>query len=137
MARRAGALMIVATMSLAAASLCQAHHSGAMFDHTQLVKYQGTVKSWQWINPHSWLTLVVPAANSDVQEIKFEIGSPSTLFRSGWRVDSFKPGDVVRIYAYPRKDGASGGMMVTATTAEGQELQWLPAEQTRDAKVIN
>ncbi|MEO6339511.1 MAG: DUF6152 family protein, partial [Caulobacteraceae bacterium] len=36
-----------------------AHHSFAMFDNTKEVTLVGTVKSFQWTNPHSWLQVVV------------------------------------------------------------------------------
>lgn len=135
--RTAMSIVIGVSVLLFLDSFAMAHHSGAMFDHTQLVKYRGVVKTWEWTNPHSFLTLLIVDANGLQQEVKFEIGSPSTLFRSGWRIDSFKSGDNVSLYAYPRKDASAGGMMVTATTAQGAQLQWLPSAQTQDARVVN
>lgn len=112
-----------------------AHHSGTMFDDTKLVKYEGTVKTWQWSNPHSFLYLLIKDANGVEQTFQFETGSPNTMFRNGWRKDSFKAGDKIGIYAYPLKAGV-GGMMVTARTVSGEALQWLPAAATAKAKII-
>src|SRR5689334_6860480 len=36
-----------------------AHHSFAMFDASQLVSLEGTVKEFQWTNPHAWIILTV------------------------------------------------------------------------------
>jgi hypothetical protein len=36
-----------------------AHHSFAMFDAEQTVTLQGTVKEFEWTNPHSWLRIMV------------------------------------------------------------------------------
>ncbi len=36
-----------------------AHHSFAMFDKTQTVILAGTVRSFQWTNPHSYIVVVV------------------------------------------------------------------------------
>jgi hypothetical protein len=36
-----------------------AHHSFAMFDDTKTVTLQGTVKEFEWVNPHSWLRVTV------------------------------------------------------------------------------
>jgi hypothetical protein len=122
---------------LAAALLCcvvpvLAHHSTAMFDHTQERTVQGTVKTWQWTNPHSWLQLMAPDANGTVVEQGFEVGSPNTLFRNGWRADTFKPGDKVTIIAYPRKDGSVGGLLVAAKRPDGSWLTWL-SQSSRNA----
>ena len=130
-------LLISATCTLALlTSAAQAHHSGAMFDDTKLVRYEGTVQKWEWENPHSFLYLQIVDSEGKSQVWQFETGSPNTMFRNGWRKDTFLPGDKVGIYAYPLKEGV-GGMMVTARTAKGQALQWLPAGATAKAKIIN
>jgi hypothetical protein len=37
-----------------------AHHSGAMFDEKQLLSLTGTVREFQWHNPHCYIQLVAP-----------------------------------------------------------------------------
>jgi ABC-type nitrate/sulfonate/bicarbonate transport system substrate-binding protein len=127
-----GGLVVAAWL---AAPVASAHHSGAMFDEGKLVKYQGTVKTWQWSNPHSFLYLLIKDAAGKEVSYQFETGSPNTMFRNGWRKDTFKPGDKVGIYAYPLRQGV-GGMMVTARSARGEALQWLPASATAKAVVV-
>jgi hypothetical protein len=126
----AGLLALVCTTTVSA------HHSGAMFDSSKMVRFEGTVEEWEWANPHSFLYLMIKGPDGQEKRYQFETGSPNTMFRNGWRHDSFKLGDRVGIYAYPLKEGV-GGMMVTAKTATGQALQWLPAEATAKATVIN
>ena len=48
--------MIAAALFVAPAG---AHHSFAMFDATKNVTLQGTVKEFEWTNPHSWLRVNV------------------------------------------------------------------------------
>ena len=48
------------------------------------------------------------------------MGSPNTLVRDGFRKDSFKPGDKVRVIAAPRRDGTVGGLFLCARTVEGK-----------------
>jgi len=109
------------------ASPAFAHHSAAMFDHTKIIPLEGTVKSWQWINPHSWLEVVIPDGKGATTDASFEIGSPNTLYRNGWRHDSFKPGDHVKITYEPRIDGKPGGQLYTAQPQGAAEpLSWLP-----------
>lgn len=99
-----------------------AHHSVAMFDHSKRVTVEGTVKEWQWTNPHAWLQVLAPDASGAQVEQGFEVGSPNTLVRDGFKKDSFKPGDKVKVFAAPRRDGTVGGMYICAKTAQGQWL---------------
>ena len=39
-----------------------AHHSFAMFDAEKKMTLDGTVKEFQWTNPHSWILLTVSDA---------------------------------------------------------------------------
>ena len=39
-----------------------AHHSYAMFDMSKTVTLQGTIRDFQWTNPHSWIWIDVPDA---------------------------------------------------------------------------
>jgi uncharacterized protein DUF6152 len=51
--------------SLAALAACAsalpalAHHSFAMFDSDKTLTMTGTVKEFEWTNPHSWLRVMV------------------------------------------------------------------------------
>jgi hypothetical protein len=60
-----------------------AHHSVAMFDLTQSVTIQGTVKEFQFTNPHSWLQVMVTGADGKAVEWAFEAQGPSSLLRVG------------------------------------------------------
>jgi hypothetical protein len=105
---------------LACSGTVWAHHSVAMFDLTKEVTVDGTVKEWQWTNPHAWLQVLVTDSTGTEVEQGFEVGSPNTLVRDGFRKDSFKPGDKVRVIAAPRRDGTVGGLFLCARTVEGK-----------------
>ncbi len=117
-------------MVLVSASLCAlvaaapafAHHSGAMYDNTKSVDLKGTIKEFNWTNPH--LTIVVDAAGPDgkVQSWDIEGGSPNTLVKSGWRKSSFKMGDKVTITIHPMRNGTPGGSFMKAVLADGSPL---------------
>jgi hypothetical protein len=70
-----------------------AHHSFAMFDNEKTVTLEGTVKEFQWTNPHSWVQLMVtdPATGKAV-EWSIEAGSPNGLERQGWTRHAAKEG---------------------------------------------
>jgi hypothetical protein len=98
-----------------------AHHSFATFDMTKQFTITGTVKEFQWQNPHIWLYLVVKDAEQ-TQEWAVEGGSVVGLKREGWSKDTFKPGDKVSITIHPKRDGSLGGSFVEGITADGKKL---------------
>ena len=57
--KRAVAALVGISMLLIASSAL-AHHSRAMFDQTKQVTLVGTVKEFQWTNPHCWIQVLVP-----------------------------------------------------------------------------
>ncbi len=114
----------VCALVLAAAPLgAQAHHSYAMFDRSKTVTLNGTIRQFQWTNPHSWIQLTVPSeAGTGTDEWSIEMGSPFELLRVGWTSTSVKAGDKVSIQIHPVKDGSKGGGFVSGTDAAGHEL---------------
>ena len=107
--------------ALARMPAASAHHSFAMFDRTKEVQLDGTVKDWQFTNPHSWLQLLV-LENGNPVEYGIEGSSVNTLLRIGWGPKSFKPGDKVSIVINPLRDGRKGGSFVKATLPDGRIL---------------
>lgn len=55
---------------------CAAHHSFAMFDMKRTVTLHGTVKQFQWSNPHCYIQLLVPAQGTSA-EWSIEMSSKS------------------------------------------------------------
>jgi hypothetical protein len=98
-----------------------AHHSFAMFDSEKETVVEGTVREFQWTNPHSWIQVVVMEEGKAV-EYSIEADSPNILSRRGWSKASFAPGDRVKITIHPMKDGSKGGSFVTAILASGKTL---------------
>ncbi len=96
-----------------------AHHSDAMFDHEQVRELSGTVKEFQFTNPHTWVQLSVKDANGKVVEWSLEWGSPNQLGRQGIRPSTFAVGTVVTIRANPMRDGTPGGAFIGARFADG------------------
>jgi hypothetical protein len=113
--------------AVAMVSVSMAHHSGAMFDHSKVVTYQGTVKEFQYTNPHSWLQVMVPGPDGKAVEWGFEAEGPSTLKRVGINLSTFKPGEKVTVVANPMKDGRPAGAWITVTTADGKVYSARPA----------
>src|SRR5262245_28936701 len=99
-----------------------AHHSAAGIDRTKTVTVEGTVKSFKWGNPHSWLEVDVPNAKGGTDLWNFEMNPPAYLVRSGWKSSSVKAGDKVKVTGRPFMSGEPGGLIVSVTLSNGQVL---------------
>ena len=74
-----------------------AHHAiSAEFDTTKPIKFEGTVKSVDWMNPHMYVNIEAVENGKSVL-YSVEGGPPNALFRQGWRPDSLKVGDKVQV----------------------------------------
>jgi len=113
----------VALVALAAITPAFAHHSDAMFDSSKEVTLNGTVKEFQYTNPHSWIQLVVAGANGAAPvEWSIETQAPIVLLRAGIKPTSLQPGDKISLKMHPLKDGAPGGSLVEVKKADGTTL---------------
>jgi len=98
-----------------------AHHSGAMFDHTQLIEVTGVVKQFQYTNPHSWLIIDVTNEDGSVTTWGFEAEGPSSLMRAGIRRSDLPPGTEITIRGNPILDGRPAAAWFDAVV-DGQSL---------------
>jgi hypothetical protein len=102
--------------------VASAHHSFAQFDQNKAFVLKGTVKSWEFTNPHSWLQLVCVQNGQEV-EYSVEGASVSTLVRRGWSRTTFKVGDKVTIEIYPSRDASKKeGALLKATFEDGRTI---------------
>ena len=113
----------LALMALAAFAMpAVAHHSFAMFDANKTMTVEGSVKEFHWTNPHSWIFVMVPNAQGQLEEWAIELGSPSGLVRQGWEPKTVTPGMKVKVLLRPLKDGKVGGQFLQITLPDGKTL---------------
>jgi hypothetical protein len=109
-------------VAAAVAARLYAHHSGAMFDYDKSVTLAGTVKQFQWTNPHCWIELSVAGSNG-TEDWSVEMGAPLQLYQGGWKPGTLKPGDEIKVVVRPTRDGTTkAGLFVSATRADGSAL---------------
>ena len=99
-----------------------AHHSFDMFDMTKQITITGTIKDFQWTNPHTWTWVEVPNERGGVDAWGIEGMSPNYLGRRGWNKHTLNPGDKVTITIYPLKGAQKGGTFLHATLSDGHEV---------------
>jgi hypothetical protein len=125
-------LLVLAMATLTGSAL--AHHSAAMFDMSKTVTVTGTVREFQYTNPHSWLQVLVTDSDGKTVEWGFETEGPSTLLRVGIKAKTFQPGDKVTIVGNPMRDGRPAGNWISATKADGTVYNLRPGRPAPDAK---
>jgi hypothetical protein len=115
-------ICMLASLAIAAAVLVTpvwAHHSGAGFNSTEVVELKGTIKEFQFKNPHTWVQVLVPDANGKVTEWSLEWGSPNSLGRQGYRPSTFPAGAKVTVRLNPMKNGSPAGGFIAAKFEDG------------------
>src|ERR1700684_2913235 len=115
-------LAAVALTIFFGASPVMAHHSFDMFDMTKQVTLTGTIKDFQWTNPHTWTWIDVPNDKGGVDTWGIEGMSPNFLGRRGWTKHPLNPGDKVTVTIAPLKEGKMGGTFLHATLPDGKEM---------------
>ena len=119
---RTAGFIVVAVAALA--TNLQAHHSFAMFDHEKKISVSGTLKEFEYTNPHCWLHITAADASTGrTADWSFEMGSVGQVAAQGWKADTVKAGDKLTIDAYPMKDGSRGGQYLSATLADGRSFK--------------
>lgn len=113
-------VLALAVAAMAAPTL--AHHSFSMFDMKKEATLKGTVRDYQWTNPHIWVQVLVTGDDGKTVEWSIEGNSPSTLSRQGWSKRSLKAGDAVTVVMHPLRDGTSGGSVVKVLGPDGQQI---------------
>jgi hypothetical protein len=109
-------------LSVVAVAMCApafAHHSFAMFDAEKKMTAEGTVKEFQWTNPHSWIVIMVRNQAGTDEQWALELGSPGDLARAGWLPKTLTPGMRVTATLHPLKDGSNGGQFMAIVLPNG------------------
>jgi hypothetical protein len=120
MTRKAFGLAGIAAVLFAAPAV--AHHAFAMFDQSKVLYMSGTVKQFEFVNPHAWLHVAVVNDKGDMLTWSFEGGSPSQLVSLGWSQDHPRIGEMIEVGFRPMKDGSRGGQLMSVKFPSGQKV---------------
>jgi hypothetical protein len=136
-------LLILAGIGLVFAHGVAAHHSQSEFDFKLNVDVEGKVTKVDWRSPHA--RLYVDAVNEKGETVNwdFELPSPTTLMRRGWKRDSLKVGDQVKVngararnfpniaYARSIRDSKGNALFTGITQIQEPEPPSARSEQER------
>ena len=118
-----GAIVFCAVVIVAA------HHGQAgLFDESRLIELKGSVKQWNFINPHPILVLDAPDDKGVRKDwdVYFGPGAVPSLRRQGFTPDTFKVGEIVIVKGHPATSGTPGvdvlGKDTGVTRADGRSV---------------
>src|SRR3974390_117291 len=77
------------------------HHSTAAFDTSQVIKIEGTITQFRWINPHASIKIDGGTGHG---LWTIEMTAPNVLINDGWTRDALQTGHKVTIYANPLRN---------------------------------
>ena len=106
-----------------------AHHSeAAEYDSTKPVKVSGTIKKFEWMNPHIWFYVDVKDKDGKITTWGFSGGPPGMLLRRGITKDVLKIGAEVNVEGSRAKDGSNNASGRKVTFADGRNVFTASAE---------
>jgi hypothetical protein len=104
-----------------------------MYDTAETVLIEGTVRSFDWTNPHCWLYITVTDEADQTLEWSLELGSTASLIRGGWRPRTVMPGDAVSVSFHPLQEelrslseGRLVGLFSAITLPDGTHIGDVP-----------
>jgi hypothetical protein len=106
-----------------------AHHSTAAFDNSRVVKLEGTITQFRWINPHASIKIDATSEGDEPDGVwTIEMTAPNVLINEGWTRTALQVGDKVTMFVNPLRnkvvlnDGSTGSLYVGVILADGNKL---------------
>jgi hypothetical protein len=128
MNRRSLTLLVGFCAAILGLPSAQAHHSVVSeYDTDKVITIDGQIQSVQLGNPHSHLTIRVPAANGGSTLWQSELASLGFLYRAGWTATSLTIGEHVRLIGAPSRRSATEMRVTSVIKQDGTRLATVPA----------
>ena len=120
MANRWSVLFVVGSLFMALGLTAAAHHGQAgVFDETRTVDLTGTVKQWNFVNPHPVLVLEVrnEKGTMEVWDVYFGPSAVSFQRRQGFTPQTFRVGETIVVRGHPATAPGTRGVDVWGKAA--------------------
>ena len=118
------------TMSIAAAVAILlgtggvlAHHGGNLYDTSKpLVLKDARITKFEWGTPHNQIYFDAKNEKGETQQWVASTEPAGVMLERGWTRRSLKDGDIVTVYIFAAKNGATVGNLQKIVLADGKEL---------------
>jgi hypothetical protein len=123
MTHRTRQLLSLAALACTISNPSIAHHSQAMFEMSKCITIEGTVRTFEYGFPHSWLWVVVSRDNAPAIWA-FEAAAPAQMIEINkrWARTIVKKGDKITVQYSPNKDGGNSGALHSLLLPDGTKL---------------
>jgi len=108
---------------LAATTPLSAHHSTTMYNMANPSTVTGTVKRFEWTNPHAYIYLEVKGDDGKMVEWEVEMMSLNHLKGYGWSRSTVKEGDVITCTGGAAKSGAPAMLSSLVKLGDGRMIK--------------
>jgi hypothetical protein len=99
-----------------------AHHSNSAFYVVKIIELKGVITKWEWMNPHTFISLSVDDGQGGKVEWTVEGRAPGVLRRAGWERTTLQVGETVTVHCSPAKDNSRVCLTARVTKADGTIL---------------
>lgn len=101
-----------------------AHHSFSYhFDDSRTISFEGVIKEFRLINPHSHLLLDVTDEAGVTREWDCELPSANAMRRDGWTDEVFLPGQAIRITGSAARHSETSCAYDLGVFADGSQIE--------------
>jgi DNA/RNA endonuclease YhcR with UshA esterase domain len=116
-------LLAACLATLAPVMPVSAHHSTAMYDMANPVTVTGTVKRFEWTNPHAFIFLDVTDEKGQTVEWEVEMMSLNHLRSYGWMRTTVKAGDRIICTGGRARSGAPSMISALIELPDGRKIR--------------
>jgi hypothetical protein len=119
-------LLVVLTVVLMAGGMtARAHHSfAATYDENKTVKVEGSLVQFLFRNPHSFVHIMAPDENGQMQRWAVEWGGTGQLGQQGVTRETLRPGDDVVITGNPGRNPADHRVRMVSLRRNSDGFGW-------------
>ncbi|HKE86313.1 MAG TPA: DUF6152 family protein [Vicinamibacterales bacterium] len=115
--------LLITGLGVLVGSRLSAHHSTAMYDMANPVTVKGSVKRFEWTNPHAFIYLEVKDDKGASTEWEIELMSLNHLRSYGWIRTTVKPGDVISATGGAARSGAPSMIAGVVELPDGRKIR--------------
>lgn len=115
--------LVVTVVVLLGATGLLAHHGGNLYDTTKpVVLKDARITKFEWGTPHNQIYFDAKNEKGEAQQWVASTEPAGVMLERGWTRRSLNAGDIVTVYIFAAKNGATVGNLQKIVLADGKEL---------------